>query len=577
MNYLEFSSNIKQKYPQYQDMDDRELAQKMVSKFPQYADITFENGGDYSVGGFAKNLGKEVSSIPGAVADIGRGLVSMGSMPPQQLGQMAKEFSPVLPDKTSPIGVRPGAVYTGIVNRGKEILSNPARALYEKPLQTALDVGSVAYPALKGTKVGSAIGQAGKLAATPIRSVLGASGDVLASGTKKLASGLFGPTEEAITSRLANPEAIKMAAGKNTAVLAGDVEKGYSEVMGQIRSLEKQAKDVLRNSPRIEEGAIPKEEILKTIQKAKEKIGFTVTPGEESTKKVLDNLSENISKLGNTVSETQQRDLIQKIRKAIDFGRREYGGEDRALMEISKNLSNQLKGNSAYRQIMKKEAARMRLKNDLEDKFGIQRSVGEGMVASDTTASKLNSILQEQKQVTSQPILRKLKGATGRDIIKGVEDYKVAQQFEPGMTRPNGSRRVNVGGAVGTAVGGLIGGFPGAGIGGVAGVMAGSLMDKQGGAMLAKLIDGYVTAKKAVPSLTFNEYLPAAVRGLQETEVGATGAKGILGSPVPMAATMGTDNGGEKLTPNKAREFLKQANGDKDLARKLAREAGYSF
>jgi hypothetical protein len=573
MNYLEFSSNIKQKYPQYQDMNDEELAKKMVAKFPQYSDVTFDQS--YSVGGFAKNIGNQLMEAPGAVVNAVKGGISLLNAPPAQVGQVLKEFSPVLPDKNSPIGVRPGAVYSGIVKD----YSHPLQRAYEKPLSTALDVASFVLPAMKGTKTGSTVGEAASMATKPIRSILGASGDLIAGGTKKLASSIFGPTEEAISERILRNEAIGSAAGKNTAKLSGDVEKGYGEVMGQIRSLEKQARDVLRTSPFLEEGAIPKDDILKTIQNARDRIGFTVTPNEEYTKKILDNLTENMKMLRNTVSESQQRDLIQKVSGSIDFGRREYGQADLSLMEIRKKLSDQLKRNSAYKQIMKKEESRMRLKNELEDKFGITRSVGEGMVASDTTASKLNSILQEPKQVASQPILRKLKGATGRDILQGVEDYKVAQQFEPGMTRPNGSRRVNIGGAVGSGVGGMVGGFPGMGIGGIAGVLTGSILDKQGGAMLAKIIDGYVAAKKSIPNLTLNEYLPMAIKGLNENKVNGTGVLDSFGSAAPSFASVGSasESNKKELTIEKAKEFLKQANGDKELARKLARESGFSF
>lgn len=43
MNYIEFSQNIKKKYPEYNDMDDLDLAKKMVAKFPEYNDITFDD------------------------------------------------------------------------------------------------------------------------------------------------------------------------------------------------------------------------------------------------------------------------------------------------------------------------------------------------------------------------------------------------------------------------------------------------------------------------------------------------------------------------------------------------------
>lgn len=36
LNYQQFSQQIKAKYPQYQNMDDMTLAQKMVQKYPEY-------------------------------------------------------------------------------------------------------------------------------------------------------------------------------------------------------------------------------------------------------------------------------------------------------------------------------------------------------------------------------------------------------------------------------------------------------------------------------------------------------------------------------------------------------------
>ena len=45
MNYIQFSQNIKKKYPQYNDMEDLDLAKKMVAKFPQYNDVSFDDAG----------------------------------------------------------------------------------------------------------------------------------------------------------------------------------------------------------------------------------------------------------------------------------------------------------------------------------------------------------------------------------------------------------------------------------------------------------------------------------------------------------------------------------------------------
>lgn len=42
-NYIEFSAKIKEKYPQYAEVDDRVLAEKMIEKYPQYKEtVTFE-------------------------------------------------------------------------------------------------------------------------------------------------------------------------------------------------------------------------------------------------------------------------------------------------------------------------------------------------------------------------------------------------------------------------------------------------------------------------------------------------------------------------------------------------------
>ena len=39
MDIAQFGQTIKQKYPQYQDMDDADLGQRMLSKYPQYQDM----------------------------------------------------------------------------------------------------------------------------------------------------------------------------------------------------------------------------------------------------------------------------------------------------------------------------------------------------------------------------------------------------------------------------------------------------------------------------------------------------------------------------------------------------------
>ena len=44
VDYREFSRQIKEKYPEYQDVDDLKLANAMIEKYPEYKpQVTFEN------------------------------------------------------------------------------------------------------------------------------------------------------------------------------------------------------------------------------------------------------------------------------------------------------------------------------------------------------------------------------------------------------------------------------------------------------------------------------------------------------------------------------------------------------
>ena len=45
MNPSEFARRVKDKYPEYRDIDDNELTDKIIAKYPEYKDtVTFEPG-----------------------------------------------------------------------------------------------------------------------------------------------------------------------------------------------------------------------------------------------------------------------------------------------------------------------------------------------------------------------------------------------------------------------------------------------------------------------------------------------------------------------------------------------------
>lgn len=184
MNYEEFSQKIKAKYPgSYDDMDDRTLAQKMIQKFPQYSDVTFDQAP-------IAEENTPWSDVPGNALEglkkIGRGLKSLyevGKMSPQELHEGFKNTAlPILQDpKTNPawnaiphptvneqtgdVGYDPGEIYKG----AKSFAQHPIETFKKNPVDTALIAAPVigkaaklAGPLLRGAaEAGEVAGKAG--------------------------------------------------------------------------------------------------------------------------------------------------------------------------------------------------------------------------------------------------------------------------------------------------------------------------------------------------------------------------------------------------------------------------------
>lgn len=460
----------------------------------------------------------------------------------------------------------------------------------DQPLDVATDVGaSFAAPETMAAPMTAAVKGVGLAAqkAKPLFSGAGSLG-------RKTAASIFGVSDEAARARINRPEAIKAA--RDEAAIAGDLERGYRTVEGKIKGIEKQVEKTIRTSPNVAEGATPKQEILNAVENARKKIGFTVTPQEKYAKQILDEISDNLSKTHETVSEKQLRDIVQKISDATKYGQREYGTKDLALSGTRFRLDQKLKKNEGYRDLMREEAPLMRLKNDLIDRFGLTRSVGEGMVATDTTASKLKGVLSDTKKVESQRILERLQRETGQNYVQDVRDWQMAKQFQPGRTRSEGSRRVNIGGIVGSAIGAMFGGWGGAAVGSGVGAVTGSYLDRQGGAVFAKLIDAYLKTKRSVPNLSFREFLPLAEpelvkRGVDPKsiipvteEVSAEMPNVVNQKPkskIPLGIAAGTMVATEPflkkrvLDKQTAADYLDRAGGDPEKALRMAEQDGY--
>ena len=71
VDYTQFAAQIKQKYPQYAQVDDAKLATAMLQKYPQYKTMVAE---PKTVGGFVKNIG---TSAVDAVKGIGSSIINV--------------------------------------------------------------------------------------------------------------------------------------------------------------------------------------------------------------------------------------------------------------------------------------------------------------------------------------------------------------------------------------------------------------------------------------------------------------------------------------------------------------------
>lgn len=120
MDYKEFASKIRGKYPgTYDDLDDQTLAQKIVQKYPQYSDVTFEE--KPTALGILQQTGREaLAPKPGMMEAIRRspsyafspqGLLEKGvdyvSSAAKSIGQKAPEILVQSPERINPFTKQP--------------------------------------------------------------------------------------------------------------------------------------------------------------------------------------------------------------------------------------------------------------------------------------------------------------------------------------------------------------------------------------------------------------------------------------------------------------------------------------
>jgi hypothetical protein len=287
----------------------------------------------------------------------------------------------------------------------------------------------------------------------------------------------LGPSEEAINARLAGKA---QDAAKNYPEIADDMAKTLENLKSQIFDKSHEARATLSSEP-----SLPKAYVTNSLDESLKNVGLNgklIGPTDKEAANILGSLKEDIGALGDHISEQDLKSIIQKMDDNINWGDQSRDKINNILKGLRSKFDQTLKfQNPSYKQAMEPVAERVGLLNDLQKRFNFQHVPGEGLVPTDTTASKVQTSLRDNKAVT-QDALGKLKDVMGTDYSDMAKDYQLAQQFK--NTGPNGSRRTVLGGALGGALGHMV--IPGIGTAGgsALGATVGATMDKYGGQAL---------------------------------------------------------------------------------------------
>lgn len=236
MDYREFSAKIKAKHPVYADMDDRELAEKIVKKFPsQYSDVTFD----------APATPREPTPILDAARDL-VGIDKTASTGTQWAQAGSTMFR----------GTRGLAV---AASQAAPTLMNPVRAVMN-PQEAIGNLGAAVQRGAEATRPGfkpegftesvvSGIGESGPLLplAGPIAAAGGVGGGVAAAGIGAGQSALMQKSERGSI----NPMEVGFTAALNglLPVLPALIKKAYPTIASRLTDTPKEAFKKLQADP----------------------------------------------------------------------------------------------------------------------------------------------------------------------------------------------------------------------------------------------------------------------------------------------------------------------------------------
>ncbi|WP_244288896.1 hypothetical protein, partial [Leptospira bandrabouensis] len=324
-------------------------------------------------------------------------------------------------------------------------------------------------------------------------------GQRVANTTKNRAiSLLFDIPEDNVDEILRNPDKVRNALSLQE--IGERIPESISVLNKEIKNLDGKAWELLDNTKQFGHTNKKLENVIDNLQSGmleQTENGFIpIGLAEGKAIQKLDQIKEVINRYDDVITESQLKKIIQSLDKEIDYDRLDNSLPDQMVKQLRHQFDDLLKtNNTAYAEAMKPVQKLEDLSHHIKQQFGIKKGQGgvDGLVASDTTLSKLNT-LHSDRRAFSQDKAREFGRITGQDILEETKYSKLADSLDQATT--NGSRKTNMGIATGTAIGSTAGAmvgspFIGGAIGGAVGGMVGFSADKYGRKLAKKwLLEG---------------------------------------------------------------------------------------
>lgn len=453
---------------------------------------------------FIGNLNANAGRISSAITNIARGAINI----PSDIYQTGKQILDDQPIGKTPIAqdirtagnvvlnalphlvsdpqaggnwrLNPGAMYNQLV----DISANPIDQTYKNPIDTAMAV-------LPFAKAGGSVALGLAKEAAP----------AIGEGAIKGASAYFGPSEEAIKARLANPSMGEISSEDLIPQTAQKLSTHMNNLQTNLNAIEDKVWGSL-----LKLKAEPKSTLLGMVNNIKGQIKVTGTgevasDADQMALDAMDRLSDRIKNMKTNsqaganlmlgegkgteqfFDQNQLRQILQSARKDVNWADPGLTPKNEALVNFSHYLSEYLKGeNPQYANQIQQSAERSALLDNAERTFSLDKVKGQ-YSPTNTTANKIQALLNPNN-IQSQQVADQVKNLTGFDVNEAANQIKYTKEFE--KTATQGSRRA----VIGKAIGGAVGGVGGHSLGGAAmGAMAGGYLDKYAAQNLGNILD----------------------------------------------------------------------------------------